>query len=149
MVIRRSIPIEAVRPGQDALSELARQLMPLFSMEEDEYRVRDKVIDGVPDALRFDRRVTAFRVAVYDVKAISHAERKELTLIFRLYKGVAIAILIWFISGFLLGSIWRWESLILPALGLGMFNGLAVLTILKARREAIAIIQRWGRNQIG
>lgn len=146
MVIRWSIPVEATRTDQDALSDLARQLMPLFSMDEAEYRVQDKVIDGVPDAMRFNRWVTAFRVAVYDVRVIPHAEKKEVTLIFRLYKGVAVVILIWFINGLLLGSIWKWESLILPALGLGVFNGMAVLAILNAKSEAIAIIQRWGRN---
>jgi hypothetical protein len=91
--------------------------------------------------------VTPIRVAVYDVMVSPQWQQREVTLRFRLYKGIALAILVWLFNGLIVGSIWKWESMLLPAFGLVVFNGLAFMTILSSRREATDIVQRWGRTQ--
>jgi hypothetical protein len=145
MVIQWNIPVEQARVDPASLSELAKELMPVFSMDEDEYRVRVNVIDGSPDALRFDRWVTPFMVAVYDVMIIPDEQQRAVVLRFRLYKGMALAMIVWFISGFMAGSMLRWESMLLPTLILLLFSGMAALQIQISKHEAVNIIQRWGR----
>jgi hypothetical protein len=147
MTISWKIPIERLGSDDDQLLELAHDLMPLFVMDPEEYRVRNGSIEGTPDALRFTRLVTPIRVAVYDVMVIPQWQQREVTLRFRLYKGIALAILVWLFNGLIVGSIWKWESMLLPAFGLVVFNGLAFMTILSSRREATDIVQRWGRTQ--
>ncbi len=145
MVIQWNIPVEQALVDTASLSGLAKELMPVFYMDEEEYRVRVNVIDGSPEALRFDRWVTPFRVAVYDVMIIPDEKQRAVVLRFRLYKGMALAMIVWFISGFMAGSMLRWESMLLPTLVLLLFSGMAALHIQGSKREAISIIQRWGR----
>jgi hypothetical protein len=145
MTISWNIPIERLVSNDDELLELAHDLMPLFGMDAEEYRVSNGSIEGTPDALRFNRLVTPLRVAVYDVMVIPRAQQRAVTLRFRLYKGIAVAILFWVLNGFVFGSVWKWESLILPASALILFNGLAIVIIQGSKREVIDIVQRWGK----
>jgi hypothetical protein len=144
MVIQWNIPVEQARVDPSSLSGLAKELMPVFGMDEEEYRVQVNDIDGSPDALRFDRWVTPFRVAVYDVMIIPDEQRQAVILRFRLFKGMALAMIVWFISGLTAGSMVRWESMLLPMLVLLLFSGMAALHIQSSKREAFSIIQRWG-----
>ena len=121
--------------------------MPLFGMDTDEWRVRQEVIEASPDSLRLDRMVTAFRVAVYDVMIIPNAQRSIVTVRFRLYKGIALASGVWFISGFMVGSMFRWESILLPMGALLMFNGLAFKVIRASKRETVEVVQRWAAGK--
>lgn len=91
--------------------------------------------------------ITAFRVAVYDVMVISNAKRSTVTVRFRLYKGIALAFGVWFISGFMVGSMFRWESILLPMGALLMFNGLAFMVIRSSKRKTVAIVQRWASSK--
>jgi hypothetical protein len=147
MTISWNIPIERLGSDDDQLLELAHDLMPLFGMDAEEFRLGNGSIEGTPDALRLNRLVTPIRVAVYDVMVIPHAQQRSVILRFRLYKGIAVAILFWFINGFIVGSIWKWESIILPASALVLFNGLAIMVIQSSKREAIDIVQRWGKTK--
>lgn len=145
MTISWNIPIERLGSDEDQLLELAHDLMPLFGMDSEEYRVRNGSIEGTPDALRFTRLVTPLRVAVYDVMVIPQLQQREVTLRFRLYKGIALAILVWFFNGVIVGSIWKWESMLLPLGALVLFNGFAFVIIQSSKREAFDIVQRWGK----
>lgn len=91
--------------------------------------------------------VTAFRIAVYDVMVIPNAQTSTVTVRFRLYKGIAVAVGVWFFSGFMVGSLFQWESMLLPIGALLMFNGFAFVVILASKRDTIEVVQRWGRNK--
>jgi hypothetical protein len=147
MIISWSIPIERLGADDDQLLELAHDLMPLFGMDSEEYRVRNGSIEGTPDALRFTRLVSPLRVAIYDVMVIPQLQQREVILRFRLYKGMVLAGLAWVFNGFIVGSIWKWESMLLPAFALVLFNGLAFMTILSSKGEAAEIVKRWGKIQ--
>lgn len=144
MVINWSIPTEQLRSDASSLRELAQLIMPLFGMDAQEYRVRNGIVEGSPDALRFNRFITVFRLSVYDVKLVPDGRRKRMNVKFRLYKGLVLAVLIWLVNGLLLGSMWKWESLVLPVLALLFFNGLTALFIVSSKSAAVRLIQRWG-----
>ena len=126
---------------------LAHQLMPVFGMDEEEYSVRNGKIDGSPDSLRFNRLVTPFRVAVYDVTILPRPREGIMKLRFRLHKGLVLAIAVWFIDGLLIGSMWKWESFILPVGALLLFNGLGALFISASKSSAESIVKRWGKSE--
>lgn len=146
MTISWNIPIERPRRDDGRLTLLAQSLMSFYDMDEDEYSVHIGRIEGSPDALRFNRLVTPFRVAVYDVTVISDDQHCLVNLRFRLYKGIAVAMMVWFVNSLLFGSIWKWESLLLPVLSLVLFNGIAALSIISTKRRAFEIVQRWSAS---
>jgi hypothetical protein len=84
MTISWNIPIERLGSDHAQLQELAHELMPLFGMDGEEYRVKNGSIEGTPDTLRFNRLVTPIRVALYDVMVIPHAQQRAVILRFRL-----------------------------------------------------------------
>jgi len=147
MTIRWTIPVKSARSDEASLNALAAELMPLFGIEHNECRVGHQFIDASPNALRLDRMVTAFRVAVYDVMVIPNAQTSTVTVRFRLYKGIAVAVGVWFFSGFMVGSLFQWESLLLPIGALLMFNGFAFVVIWASKRDTIEVVKRWGRNK--
>lgn len=147
MTIEWTIPVKCDRTDEASLNALAAELIPLFGMDDNESHVRHEVIDASPDIFSLHRMVTAFRVAVYDMVVIPNAEPSTVIVRFRLYKGIAVAVGVWFISGFMVGSMFQWESMLLPLGTLLMFNSLAFLAIWASKPATTDIVQRWGMNK--
>lgn len=146
MTISWNTPIDEKRFDEDQLLTLSHDLMPLYGMDAEEYCVRNDSIHGSPDMLRFNRFVTPFRVAVYDVMVIPHQDQQAVILRFRMYKGIAVAVMFWLITALLYGSMWSWENIVLPACAFLICNGFASLFILSTKQEAIEIVRRWGKT---
>jgi hypothetical protein len=67
-------------------SELASQIMPIFGLDDDEYKVCEDHVEATPTVFTISKWISGVRFSVYDIRIENKIEKKVIEIKIRLFK---------------------------------------------------------------